>query len=83
MGRMKLIIGGAIVLVGGIILFSSMFVVHQVQTALVLQFGRPVIVLSVPGLHFKLPWQDVEYFDRRILEIFIFLVANKVVKAVI
>ena len=69
MGRMKLIIGGAIVLVGGIILFSSMFVVHQVQTALVLQFGRPVIVLSVPGLHFKLPWQDVEYFDRRILDL--------------
>ncbi len=69
MGRMKLIIGGAIVLVGGIILFSSMFIVHQVQTALVLQFGRPVIVLSVPGLHFKLPWQDVEYFDRRILDL--------------
>ncbi len=69
MGRMKLIIGGAIVLVGGIILFSSMFIVHQVQTALVLQFGRPVIVLSVPGLHFKLPWQDVEYFDKRILDL--------------
>lgn len=69
MGRMKLIIGGAIVLVGGIILFSSMFIVHQVQTALVLQFGRPVIVLAVPGLHFKLPWQDVEYFDKRILDL--------------
>ena len=69
MGRMKLIIGGAIVLVGGLILFSSMFIVHQVQTALVLQFGRPVIVLAVPGLHFKLPWQDVEYFDKRILDL--------------
>lgn len=69
MGRLKLIIAGAIVLVGGIALFASMFVVHQVQTALVLQFGRPIVVVSDPGLKFKLPWQDVEYFDKRILDL--------------
>lgn len=69
MGRLKLIVAGAIVLVGGIALFASMFVVHQVQTALVLQFGRPINVVADPGLHFKLPWQDVEYFDKRILDL--------------
>ena len=51
MGRLKLIIAGAIILIGGIAAFASMFVVHQVQTALVLQFGRPVVVIDNPGLH--------------------------------
>jgi len=69
MGRIKLIIIGGIFLIGGIVLFSSMYVVHQVQTALVLQFGRPVVIVSDPGLKFKLPWQDVEYFDKRILDL--------------
>ncbi len=69
MGQLKLIIIGVILLIGGIAAFTSMFVVHQVQTALVLHFGRPIIVVADPGLHFKLPWQDVEYFDKRILDL--------------
>lgn len=69
MGRLKLIIIGAIVLIAGIGFFASTFVVHQVQTALVLQFGRAVETVAEPGLHFKLPWQDVEYFDKRILDL--------------
>ena len=47
-----------------------MFTVHQTQSALVLQFGRPIRVESEPGLKFKLPFiQNVEYFERRILEL--------------
>lgn len=70
MGRLKLIVGGVIVLVGGIAVFASMFVVNQVQTALVLQFGRPILPIhDSPGLQFKWPWQDVEYFDKRILDL--------------
>ena len=70
MGRLKLIIGGVIILIVGIVIFDGMFVVHQVQTALVMQFGKPVEVVSVPGLKFKMPiFQDVEFFDKRILDL--------------
>lgn len=70
MGRLKLIIGGVIVLIAGIVIFDGMFVVHQVQTALVLQFGKPVERYSEPGLQFKVPiFQDVEFFDKRILDL--------------
>lgn len=71
MGRLKLIIGGIIVLIAGVLVFDGMFVVHQVQTALVLQFGKPVLpVHTTPGLKFKLPIiQDVELFDKRILDL--------------
>ncbi|HMR32914.1 MAG TPA: protease modulator HflC [Geminicoccaceae bacterium] len=52
-----------------LLLYSSMFVVHQAQQALVLQFGNPVRVVRDPGLGFKIPFiQQVEYFDRRVLD---------------
>ena len=70
MSKTTLIVAGIIVIVTGIVAFDSMFTVHQTQQALVLQFGRPVKVESSPGLKFKLPFlQDVEYFDRRILDL--------------
>ena len=48
--------------------FNSSFVVHEGQTALVLQFGRIVRTGDKPGLHFKLPFvQQVMTFDNRIL----------------
>ena len=51
------------------ILYNSIFTVPQWKQALVLQFGKPVDVVTEPGLHFKLPIvQDVALFDRRVLE---------------
>ena len=52
-----------------IVLWTSLFTVHQTQQALVLQFGEPREVVTEPGLHAKLPWpfQNVHYFDRRVL----------------
>ena len=70
MNRLLLIITGVVVVIGGIVSFDALYTVHQTQQALVLQFGRPVTVEREPGLHFKLPLlQDVEYFDRRILDL--------------
>ena len=70
MGRLKLIVAGVIVLVVGILVFDGMFIVDQRQTALVLQFGKPVRLDNTPGLKFKVPlFQDVEYFDKRILDL--------------
>ncbi len=43
------------------------FTVDQRQQALVLQFGNPKRVVTAPGLHFKLPWESVRRFDRRLL----------------
>jgi modulator of FtsH protease HflC len=54
-----------------IVIFSSLYSVHQTQQALVLQFGEPVAVVTEPGLHVKAPWpfQNVLYIDKRVLMI--------------
>ncbi|MGB0086064.1 MAG: protease modulator HflC [Rhodomicrobiaceae bacterium] len=52
------------------IAYNAVFIVHQTQTALVLEFGNPKKVLTTPGLNFKIPFiQTVEFFDKRILDI--------------
>lgn len=48
---------------------NSFFIVNQTEQALVLQFGRPVMVHRAPGLKFKLPFmQNVVFFDKRLLD---------------
>ena len=59
---MGIIIAVVVVLIG-----ISTFIVDERRQALVLQFGNPKAVQQDAGLHFKLPWQTVEYFDRRLL----------------
>lgn len=63
--------------------YSSAFIVHQNQQALVLEFGNPKRAINCPldackvngktqgpGLYWKLPLvQTVSYFDRRILDL--------------
>ena len=66
----SLLISGIVIVVGALVLFSSMFIVHQTQQALVLQFGDPKRQITNPGLEFKIPFiQDVVYFERRVLDI--------------
>ena len=70
MNKVVLAIIGFIVIVGGIFASASLFIVHQTQQALILQFGNPVRVESKPGLKFKLPFvQNVTFYDRRILDL--------------
>jgi len=58
------IVAVLIVLLG----FNSLYVVHEGESALVLQFGRIVRTGDTPGLHAKLPFiQQVMTFDNRIL----------------
>jgi membrane protease subunit HflC len=65
-GGLGLIILGAIALIA----YWSMFIVDQTQQALVLRFGEPVRVTTVPGLNFKLPLIDnVVYLEKRILDL--------------
>ena len=51
-----------------VLAFSSVFVVNESQTAIVLNLGKIVRTNLQPGLHFKLPMvEEVRKFDRRIL----------------
>ncbi|HEY0282346.1 MAG TPA: protease modulator HflC [Rhizomicrobium sp.] len=51
------------------VLFSCVFTIYQTQQALIVQFGAPKAIVREPGLHFKLPWQQVIFFDRRLLNL--------------
>ncbi len=67
--KKSLAVFGLIVVLGGFAAFTMLFTVHQTRQALVLQFGNPIDVERDPGLKFKLPWQNVEFYDRRILDL--------------
>jgi membrane protease subunit HflC len=50
--------------------YSSAYIVHQNEQALVLRFGEPKRVVREPGLNWKYPIIDtVEIFDKRILDL--------------
>ena len=50
--------------------YLAMFIVHQNQQALVLEFGKPKRIIDQAGLHWKIPVvETVEYFDKRILDL--------------
>lgn len=55
----------------GLIALSSLFIVDQRQFAVVYSLGEIKRVIESPGLHVKLPppFQNVNYFDKRILTI--------------
>ncbi|MEI9900997.1 MAG: SPFH domain-containing protein [Hyphomicrobium sp.] len=51
-------------------IYSSAFIVHQNEQALVLRFGEPKRVVTHPGLNWKVPLVDnVEIYDKRILDL--------------
>ena len=53
-----------------IVAYSSIFTVKQTEQALVVRLGRPVNVVSEPGLNFKAPFIDtVISIDNRILDL--------------
>jgi membrane protease subunit HflC len=65
-----LIAGAAALIVIVLIAASSLFTVSQTEQVLITQFGRPVRVISDPGLHVKVPlMQTAIRFDRRLLNL--------------
>ena len=51
-------------------IFFSIFIVKEVNQAIVLQFGDPKRILLKPGLNFKIPFiQNVVFLDKRILNL--------------
>ena len=58
-----------IILIAATIYFS-VFIVKEVNQAIVLQFGDPKRIILKPGLNFKLPFiQNVVFLDKRILNL--------------
>ncbi len=70
MNRPILIVLGIVAVAFVMVASGAFFVVHQTQTAIVLQFGNPVRVETEPGIKLKMPFiQDVTYYDKRILDL--------------
>jgi membrane protease subunit HflC len=65
--------GGAlavILIIAVIVSYSTFFTVNQTQQALVVRLGKPVWVITEPGLNVKVPFVDsVIYIDKRILNV--------------
>ena len=59
-----------VVVVIGVVLFQSLFIVQEINQAIVLQFGDPKKIINKAGLNFKLPFiQNVVFLDKRILNL--------------
>ena len=59
-----------IIIVAGTLAFFSIFIVKEINQAIVLQFGDPKKIISTPGINFKIPFiQNVVFLDKRILNL--------------
>ena len=58
-----------IVIIGIILISSSLFVVTEIEQVVITEFGKPIKEIREPGLHIKKPFiQRLHYFDDRLLE---------------
>ena len=59
-----------ILVVLGVIAYNALFVVHEVNQDIVLQFGDPKKIITKPGLNYKIPFiQNAVFLDRRVLNL--------------
>jgi membrane protease subunit HflC len=59
-----------IIIIIGALVFFSIFIVKEINQAIVLQFGDPKRIITTPGIQVKIPFiQNVVYLDRRILSL--------------
>ena len=66
---MKRFIIPVVILIAATIYFS-VFIVKEVNQAIVLQFGDPKRIIMKPGINFKIPFiQNVVFLDKRILNL--------------
>ena len=70
MNRRTLTVAAVALVIAGIFMMSSLFIVDQTQIALVLQFGQPRRVIRNPGLEVKRPFiENVIYYENRLLDL--------------
>jgi membrane protease subunit HflC len=69
-GRISALVAsaGILILAIGAFLYMSLYTIKEWEQAVVLQFGDIVgEPVTESGLHFKLPWQQVQRYDKRLL----------------
>lgn len=66
---MKTLIPAAIIaIILVIVLNMSLYTLDEAEQAILVQFGEPVgDLINEPGLKIKAPWQQVRFFDKRLL----------------
>ncbi len=58
------------IVVLAVVAYQGVFIVQEINQAIVLQFGDPKRIITKPGLNFKIPFiQNVAYLDRRVLNL--------------
>jgi membrane protease subunit HflC len=68
MSQGKVVLLAIVAVLAAIVAYSSTFVVQQAESAIVLRFGNPQVVIEEPGLKLKVPVADqVILLDRRVL----------------
>jgi membrane protease subunit HflC len=68
-GRRLLIALAVVLVAAGILIHSSLFIVDQTESALVLQLGQPRREVRTPGLWAKRPFvENVVFYDNRVLD---------------
>jgi modulator of FtsH protease HflC len=67
-GRRRWILAVALAAAGGLLLLArlSCYTVEAGEYAVITDFGKPVKVVTLPGLGFKYPYQSVRTFDARL-----------------
>src|SRR3954467_7523147 len=67
-GRRRLLLAVALAAAGALLLLAclSCYTVDAGEYAVITDFGKPVKVVTVPGLGFKYPYQSVRTFDARL-----------------
>ncbi|MCZ4280758.1 protease modulator HflC [Kiloniella laminariae] len=60
---------GAALLLGAFVSSMSLFTIYPHEQAMVLEFGNPQKTIQDPGLYFKTPWQDVQKYEKRVLNL--------------
>ena len=59
-----------LVILVAVTIYFSIFIVKEVNQAIVLQFGDPKRIIMNPGINFKIPFiQNVVFLDKRILNL--------------
>ncbi|HTU54781.1 MAG TPA: protease modulator HflC [Acetobacteraceae bacterium] len=67
MRRFSLAVVAVIALIVVVGVLGGLYTVRQTEEALITQFGKPVAVITAPGLHFKAPFvQTAILFDKRL-----------------
>ena len=67
--NLKIIIGVIATAAALVVGSTCVFTIAEYEQGIVVQFGDPRRVVTRAGLNFKMPWQDVIYYEKRVLQV--------------